>query len=362
DGILDLAVTNAWSNDVSVLLGNGDGTFQAPRSFAVGSSPLSAAVADINGDGRLDLAVANYGNPSVGDLGNVVVLLGNGDGTFQPALPFTVGTNPESVVVGDFNRDGKLDLAVANFHSNSVSVLINTSGPPAPAYTLSASPSSVTVTQGSTGTSTITVSPLNGFTGSVNLSTSILPSGVTVAFNPNPTTTTSTLTLAASSTATTGTVTLTITGISGSLTRKTTLSHTSPAAPDYTRSASPRRASPTRRTSDLSTITVSPQNGFTGSVNLSTSSLPSGVTASFSPNPTTTTSTLTLAASPTATTGTVTVTITGNASGLTRTTTLTLRVTSVGVSRPVLRWQYGGCLSGPYCQTGWYSSPAVADL
>src|SRR5213076_2535894 len=88
----------------------------------------------------------------------------------------------------------------------------------------------------------------------------------------------------------------------------------------------------------------------------------SGVTASFSPNPTTTTSTLTLAASPTATTGTVTVTITGNASGLTRTTTLTLRVTSVGVSRPVLRWQYGGCLSGPYCQTGWYSSPAVADL
>ena len=464
DGILDLAVTNAWSNDVSVLLGNGDGTFQAPRSFAVGSSPLSAAVADINGDGRLDLAVANYGNPSVGDLGNVVVLLGNGDGTFQPALPFTVGTNPESVVVGDFNRDGKLDLAVANFHSNSVSVLINTSGAPAPTYTLSASPSSVTVTQGSTGsstitvsplngftssvtlsasglpsgvtaafspnpttttstltltanptattgtvtvtitgtsgtlppkttaltltvnaqvapdytlsaspssvtvtqgstgTSTITVSPLNGFTGSVNLSTSILPSGVTVAFNPNPTTTTSTLTLAASSTAATGTVTLTITGFSGSLTRTTTLSLTVAAAPDYTLSASPSSVTVTQGSTGTSTITVSPQNGFTGSVNLSTSSLPSGVTASFSPNPTTTTSTLTLAASPTATTGTVTVTITGNASGLTRTTTLTLRVTSVGVSRPVLRWQYGGCLSGPYCQTGWYSSPAVADL
>src|SRR5439155_22436125 len=184
-----LVVANDGSNNVAVLLGNGDGTFQAPRSFAVGSSPLSAAVADINGDGRLDLAVANYGNPSVGDLGNVVVLLGNGDGTFQPALPFTVGTNPESVVVGDFNRDGKLDLAVANFHSNSVSVLINTSGAPAPTYTLSASPSSVTVTQGSTGSSTITVSPLNGFTSSVTLSASGLPSGVTAAFSPNPTTT-----------------------------------------------------------------------------------------------------------------------------------------------------------------------------
>src|SRR5205809_789546 len=362
DGILDLAVTNAWSNDVSVLLGNGDGTFQAPRSFAVGSSPLSAAVADINGDGRLDLAVANYGNPSVGDLGNVVVLLGNGDGTFQPALPFTVGTNPESVVVGDFNRDGKLDLAVANFHSNSVSVLINTSGAPAPTYTLSASPSSVTVTQGSTGSSTITVSPLNGFTGSVTLSASGLPSGVTAAFSPNPTTTTSTLTLAASSTAATGTVTVTITGFSGSLTRTTTLSLTVAAAPDYTLSASPSSVTVTQGSTGTSTITVSPQNGFTGSVTLSTSSLPSGVPAALRPNPTTTTSTLTLAASPTATTGTVTVTITGNASGLTRTTTLTLRVTSVGVSRPVLRWQYGGCLSGPYCQTGWYSSPAVADL
>src|SRR5205814_1845663 len=160
-------------------------TFQAPRSFAVGSSPLSAAVADINGDGRLDLAVANYGNPSVGDLGNVVVLLGNGDGTFQPALPFTVGTNPESVVVGDFNRDGKLDRTAATLPPHSVALRLTASAQPAPTYTLSASPSSVTVTQGSTGTSTITVSPLNGFTGSVNLSTSILPSGVTVAFNPN---------------------------------------------------------------------------------------------------------------------------------------------------------------------------------
>ena len=365
DGILDLAVTNAWSNDVSVLLGNGDGTFQAPRSFAVGSSPLSAAVADINGDGRLDLAVANYGNPSVGDLGNVVVLLGNGDGTFQPALPFTVGTNPESVVVGDFNRDGKLDLAVANFHSNSVSVLINTSGAPAPTYTLSASPSSVTVTQGSTGSSTITVSPLNGFTSSVTLSASGLPSGVTAAFSPNPTTTTSTLTLTANPTATTGTVTVTLTGTSGTLPPKTTtlsLTVNAQAAPDYTLSASPSSVTVTQGSTGTSTITVSPQNGFTGGVNLSASGLPIGVTAAFSPNPTTTTSTLTLAASPTATTGTVTVTITGNASGLTRTTTLTLRVTSVGVSRPVLRWQYGGCLSGPYCQTGWYSSPAVADL
>src|SRR5439155_1473523 len=164
------------------------------------------------------------------------------------------------------------------------------------------------------------------------------------------------------STAATGTVTVTITGFSGRLTRTTTISLTVAAAPDYTLSASPSSGSVIQGSTGTSTITVSPQNGFTGGVNLSARGLPSRLTASFSPNPTTTTSTLTLAASPTATSGTVTVTITGNASGLTRTTTLTLRVTSVGVSRPVLRWQYGGCLSGPYCQTGWYSSPAVADL
>ncbi len=96
----------------------------------------------------------------------------------------------------------------------------------APNFSLSASPSSVTITQGSSGTSTITITPLNGFSGSVTLSASGLPTGVTASFNPNPATTTSTLTLAASSSATTGTVTVTITGESGSLTNTTTISLT----------------------------------------------------------------------------------------------------------------------------------------
>src|SRR5881397_3916039 len=94
DGRLDLAVTNASSYDVpgtvSVLLGNGDGTFQSALSFAAGSNPLSVAVGDVNGDGRLDLAVANYYS------NDVSVLLGNGDGTFQPALTFGAGGSPTS--------------------------------------------------------------------------------------------------------------------------------------------------------------------------------------------------------------------------------------------------------------------------
>src|SRR5258708_3789535 len=106
DGLQDLAVANESSSDVSVLLGNGDGTFQAPRNFAVGDSPISIAVGDFNGDGVWDLAVA--GSFGVG------VLLGNGDGTFQAVRNFVAGVNPSSVAVGDFNGDGVQDLAVTN--------------------------------------------------------------------------------------------------------------------------------------------------------------------------------------------------------------------------------------------------------
>ena len=95
-----------------------------------------------------------------------------------------------------------------------------------PDFTLTASPNTVTITQGSNGTSTITVVPVNGFSGSVTLSASGLPSGVTAGFSPNPTTSTSALTLTASATAATGTSTVTITGVSGSLTHTTTLSLT----------------------------------------------------------------------------------------------------------------------------------------
>src|SRR5881628_2469498 len=118
DGRLDLAVTNASSYDVpgtvSVLLGNGDGTFQSALSFAAGSDARSVAVGDFNGDGRPDLAVANAGYP-----GTVSVLLGNGDGTFQPAQSFAAGSNAVSVAVGDVNGDGRPDLVVADLGLNT---------------------------------------------------------------------------------------------------------------------------------------------------------------------------------------------------------------------------------------------------
>ena len=168
DGKLDVAVANNGSDNVSVLLGNGDGTFQAPVNYPVGDFPWSVAVGDFDGDGKLDLAVANAGSSTISVLlgeGNgkftaapdvkagvgpvfvavadlngdgkadlvvaslfsstsVAVLLGNGDGTFQAPLNFVAGSGSRSVAVGDFNGDGKKDLAVANFDSDTVSVLL----------------------------------------------------------------------------------------------------------------------------------------------------------------------------------------------------------------------------------------------
>jgi hypothetical protein len=110
DGKLDLAVTNGSSNAVQILLGNGDGTFQAPVAYATSTTPQWLVAADFNGDGRLDLATADYGlDYSSGD---VSVLLGNGDGTFQSATLYPAGINPFGIMAADFNHDNKIDLAV----------------------------------------------------------------------------------------------------------------------------------------------------------------------------------------------------------------------------------------------------------
>jgi hypothetical protein len=106
-------------NNVSILLGNGDGTFQPAVNYAVVNEPVSVAVGDFNGDGKRDLAVANYG----GFRGRISILLGNGDGTFQPAVDYAVDS-PTFVAVADFNGDGKRDLAVTNYDLYTVSILL----------------------------------------------------------------------------------------------------------------------------------------------------------------------------------------------------------------------------------------------
>jgi subtilisin-like proprotein convertase family protein len=119
----DLAVTNQVSNDVSILLGNGDGSFATQTPVAVGSSPYAVVAGKFNADNNFDLAVTNSGS------NNVSILLGSGNGTFSAPANFFVGSSPISIATGDFNNDAKADLAVANFggfFSGSVSILLGT--------------------------------------------------------------------------------------------------------------------------------------------------------------------------------------------------------------------------------------------
>ncbi len=159
----DLAVANNADGTVSVLLGNGDGTFQSKLDQAAGTSPVALAAADLNGDGKQDLAVAtatgvsvligkgdgtfddavSYGaggasGVAIGDLngdgkldlaaasasGNIAVFLGDGTGAFQPETDYAVGRSPSSVAIGDLNGDGIPDAAVTNAGSDTFSVLL----------------------------------------------------------------------------------------------------------------------------------------------------------------------------------------------------------------------------------------------
>jgi VCBS repeat-containing protein/predicted outer membrane repeat protein len=145
DGIADLAVANARTGKVGILLGMGNGTFSTAVSYGTGGSwPLAVAVGDFNADGKSDLAVVNSSSS------NVAILLGTGTGTFAQATTFASGgTSPSAVAVGDFNADGKSDLAVANYGSSTVGILLGTgSGTFADAMTLPSGgdyPRSVTV-------------------------------------------------------------------------------------------------------------------------------------------------------------------------------------------------------------------------
>jgi hypothetical protein len=167
DGKPDVAVVNSQSNTVAVLLGNGDGTFQPAVTYSTGGSyPDAVAIADLNGDGKLDLVVVNQSE------GTAAVLLGNGDGTFQAAVTFsTGGTEPNSVVAADLNGDGRPDLIVANEGSAAVGVLVNS--------TASGSPTTTTLVSSSNPSS---YGQTVAFTASVT-STAGTPTGTVVFYD-----------------------------------------------------------------------------------------------------------------------------------------------------------------------------------
>ena len=123
DGKLDVVSADSGTDDVSVLLGNGDGTFRPRRDFPSGKLPVGIVVADFDLDGVRDLAVVS----GLSQKNTVSVLLGNGDGTFQPPIAFAGGTGPGAIVTADWNGDGRADLAVTDTTGNAILTLLNTS-------------------------------------------------------------------------------------------------------------------------------------------------------------------------------------------------------------------------------------------
>lgn len=129
NGTLDLVTANDGSHDVSVLSGNGDGTFAAAVAYPTGQVPKGVAIADVSGDGILDVLTANTAGsyPTCCKVGGdtISVLRGSGTGTFGTATTHTVGLTPFSIATGDLDGDGDLDVATADWHSNAVTVLIS---------------------------------------------------------------------------------------------------------------------------------------------------------------------------------------------------------------------------------------------
>jgi galactose oxidase len=300
-------------------------TVTGQPGFTLSASPASVSVVQ-GASGASTVTVA----PANGFTGSVLL-----DATGLPTgVTASFGTNPatgSSVVTFTAASTAAIGTSQVTITGTSGTLtstaIVSLTVTAAPSFTLS-SPASVSVVQGATAASTVTVAPANGFTGAVTLAASGLPTGVTAAFGTNPATTSSVVTFTSSGTAAKGSYTVTVTGTSGALTASTTIALTVTAAPSFTLSSSPASVSVAQAANAASTVAVAPANGFTGSVTLAASGLPTGITAAFGTNPTTASSTVTFTASSIAAKGSYTVTITGTSGTLTASTTIALTVTA----------------------------------
>lgn len=287
DGNLDLAVLRTGASlgavsELFVLLNAGNTstpTFAAPYTVpaptAFGKSqPANLISGDFNGDGKLDLAAGG------------LIFFGQGDGTF----PTSTGVVSEPfLLAGDFNDDGKTDIIrddPSSGENPALGMLLQI--PPSPDFIGGVSPSTVAASLNNTSDVTITLHALFGFSSDVTLSVSGLPAGITATFSPATVTGgngTSTLALAVGSSVTLGSYSVTITGTGGGITHSSTftlLVNSSPGS--FAGSVSPDTQNIVAGKSATFSVTITPTGGFNGSVVLSLSgSLPAGSTYSFNP-------------------------------------------------------------------------------
>jgi hypothetical protein len=349
DGVLDLVITafdpsSQGYNFVAVLPGVGDGSFGNMQQVAgsgnsfVGS--ITAAVADFNGDGKLDIATAIQ-TAGATIQGFIYLSLGNGDGTFSvgTSVP-NVASVTSPLLVGDFNADGIPDLATGGYFyygqgdgsfptfngssgaptfvfagdangdglldviDETITIQSSRQGittlsaigaelqvPPLPDFKGVVAPVGSTLVPGGTVSFNVMIEPLYGFTGDVTLGASNLPNGISINYNPATVphaNGSSTITLTASPSLPLGTYTFNLTGNSGSLTHSTQVSvNVNSSVGDFGGTLTQDTHNIAEGSTADYSLTIVPTGGFTGTVALSVSGLPPGATAQFSQNPVT---------------------------------------------------------------------------
>src|SRR5271169_5849562 len=247
------------------------------------------------------------------------------------------GSSTMTITVGSSTPPGTYPITVTGnsggIQQNTTVALTVTA---APNFTISASPSSLSVAQGNQGTSTITTTVSGGFNSAITLSASGVPMGTTVSFNPNPIPTpgsgSSTMTITVGASTPVGTYPITVTGSGGGIQQNTTVTLTVTAAPNFAISASPASVSIQQGNQGTSTITTTISGGFNNAITLSASGLPTGTTVSFNPNPIPSpgsgNSTMTITVGASTPVGTYPITVTGSGGGIQQNTTVTLTVTA----------------------------------
>ena len=287
-------------------------------SLPLGSNPTDTFTITYEGGLTGSVSMSTSGAPAGMQINFAPSSVNSPGGTVVANFSAQSSTPPGSYPVKIVGTDG----SVTNFVTVTVTI-------PATGFTLAASPTSLSVTQGSSGTDTVTITDLPGFTGTVSFNVSGLPSGVTSSFSPSSSTTSTVLTLTASTSTTAGAYTVTVTGTSGSNTATVPITLNVVPAGSYSLKPSATTLTVAAGSSGTNTITVTDVSPFAGSVTFAATGQPTGVTAAFSPASSTTSSVLTLTVASTTAAGNYTITVTGTSGTLTPVvTTFTLTVTS----------------------------------
>ena len=315
-------LTSGWGSPAGQHLINDLTGSTGEPSFSLSTSASALSVTPTSpGTATVTVTVANSFSGSVG-----LAVSGMPSGVtaaFSPAA--TTSTSKVTFTATASAHSGTFPLTVTGTSGSLSSTTAITLTVVVPGFSLSSSAGSLTVPRGGNSTSTISVAGQNGFSASVGLSVSGMPSGVTAGFSPASTTSKSVLTFNANSAAAAGTYTVTVAGVSGGIASSTTIGLTI-TAPNFSLSFASTALGLPRGSTAAAAVTITPQNGFNSSVTLSASGLPSGVTVAFGAPGTTGASQATFTASSTATVGSFAVTVHGVSGALSSSATFTLTV------------------------------------